>query len=98
MQPTTQQYLLCYSDHFPASTDYQLIDSSSLTFPAGSTAGHTLSLTVEIVDDALVEGSEQFSLTVSDSLPLVEPVSGQDLVTVAIIDNDFGKHTALSVV
>lgn len=59
-------------------------------FPAGSEGGSTLSFPVEIIDDAVVEGNEQFSLAISDSTGNAEPVSGQDLATVAIIDNDFG--------
>lgn len=59
-------------------------------FPAGSQGGSTLSFSVGIIDDAMVEGNEQFSLTITDSTANAEPVSGQDLATVAIIDNDFG--------
>ena len=64
--------------------------SVPLIFPAGSQAGTTLSVTVEIVNDALVEGSEQFSLTVTDTTINAQPVSGRDVATIAIIDNDSG--------
>ena len=76
--------------HYTASSDYQAIDSATLTFSAGSVAGAAQSLSVEIVDDLVVEGSEQFSLTITDSSPSAQPVSGRGTVTVTIIDNDFG--------
>ena len=76
--------------HYTASSDYQAIDSATLKFSAGSVAGAAQSLSVEIVDDSVVEGSEQFSLTITDSSPSAQPVSSRGTVTVAIIDNDFG--------
>ena len=73
-----------------ASSDFQSLTSLELVFPAGSEAGSTQSFSVGIIDDDVVEGSEQFSLTIMDSTANAEPISGQDLATVAIIDNDFG--------
>lgn len=53
---------------------------------------------MEIIDDALVEGNEQFSLTITtDSSANAQPVSGQDLSTVAIIDNDFGRYISYKI-
>ena len=73
-----------------ASLDYQGLDSIPLTFAAGSVAGDTLRFSVEIIDDSVVEGSEQFSISITDSTSSAQPVAGQDLLSVAIIDNDFG--------
>ena len=77
--------------YLTASSDYQPIDSVPLTFAAGSEAGDTLTVSVEIVDDSVVEGSEQFSLSITDSSSSAQPVTGRDLLSVAIIDNDFGE-------
>ena len=74
-----------------ASLDYESVVLVPLVFPAGSAAGDSQSFSVVIVDDAVVEGSEQFSLTITDSTPTAQPVTGQDVATVAIIDNDFGE-------
>lgn len=65
--------------------------SIPLAFPAGSEAGDTQRFTVEIIDDAIVEGSELFSLVITDSSLTAQPVSGQDSASIAIIDNDAGK-------
>lgn len=62
-----------------------------LTFPAGSTAGTALNFSVAIVNDAIVEGNEVFSLIATDSSPNVQAVEGRDSVTVAIIDDDAGE-------
>ena len=67
--------------------------SVPLTFPAGSTAGTSQSFTVTIVNDAIVEGNEVFSLTATDGASNVQAVAGRDSVTVAIIDDDAGKKT-----
>ena len=64
--------------------------SYPITFPAGSEAGDALTFNVEIVDDAVVEGSEQFSVSITDNTGTAQPVSGRDITTIAIIDNDFG--------
>ena len=71
--------------------DYRALDSIPLVFAAGSTSGDSLRFSVEIVDDSLVEGSEQFLVTVTDSTASAIPVAGQDTLSVAIIDNDFGE-------
>ena len=74
-----------------ATTDYQSLISIPLVFPAGSRAGNTQSFSVSIVDDADVEGSEQFSLTIIDNTTTAQSVSLRSMETIAIIDNDFGR-------
>ena len=64
-----------------------------LVFPAGSRAGDTQSFSVSIVDDAEVEGNEQFSITITDSTTTAQSVSLRNMATIAIIDNDFGRYT-----
>ena len=79
-----------------ALLDYEPLVSVPLVFTAGSVAGESMKFSVGIVDDMVVEGSEQFSLRVTDSTTSAQPVTGQDLLSVAIIDNDFGKsHISL---
>ena len=82
-------YLIIYT----ATIDYQPLILIPLVFPTGSKAGDTESFSVSIVDDTEVEGSEQFSLTITDSTTTAQSVSLRSMVTIAIIDNDFGKHT-----
>ena len=68
--------------------------SIPLIFPAGSRAGDTQTFSVSIVDDAEVEGGEQFSLTITDSNTTAQSVSSRSMATIAIIDNDFGRHSS----
>ncbi|CAI8052979.1 Extracellular matrix protein 3, partial [Geodia barretti] len=77
--------------------DYRALDSIPLVFAAGSTSGDSLRFSVEIVDDSLVEGSEQFLVTVTDSTASAIPVAGQDTLSVAIIDNDFEINAGFAV-
>ena len=88
-------YSVCtvYLTIHTATTDYQPLILMPLVFPTGSKAGDTESFSVSIVDDTEVEGSEQFSLTITDSTTTAQSVSLRSMATIAIIDNDFGKHT-----
>ena len=70
--------------------------SIPLVFPAGSRAGDTQSFSVVIIDDAELEGSEQFTLTVTDSTTTAQSVSSRSMATIAIIDNDFGKYKLMA--
>ena len=76
-----------------ATSDYQPFVLIPLIFNAGSRAGDTQSFSVEIIDDAEVEGSEQFSLTITDSSATAQSVPQRSMATIAIIDNDFGRYT-----
>lgn len=66
-----------------------------VVFSAGSVAGDFQTLSVVIVDDAVVEGSEQFSLSIIDNAATAQPVLGRDIATIAIIDNDFGMYVCI---
>ena len=60
----------------------------TLTIAPGRTRG---TLTVPITNDALVEGSETFTVTVSTAVSGWSVVSGQGLATVTITDDDAGE-------
>ncbi len=60
----------------------------TLTIAPGQTTG---TLTVPITNDALVEGSETFTVTVSTAVSGWSLVSGQGLATVTITDDDAGE-------
>ncbi|SDD06044.1 Calx-beta domain-containing protein [Pedobacter soli] len=74
-----------------AGLDY-VATSGTLVFPAGSTAGASLTFTVPIIDDNLVEGDETFSGVITNvSGGLVTIGNGTAVVT--IIDNDLAVAT-----
>jgi hypothetical protein len=79
-----------------SSFDYQPLVLIPLVFPAGSRAGDTQSFSVSIVDDAEVEGNEQFSITITDSTTTAQSVSLRNMATIAIIDNDFEVNVGFS--
>ncbi|WP_231582729.1 Calx-beta domain-containing protein [Pedobacter sp. BMA] len=69
-----------------AGLDYTAT-SGTLTFPAGSATGTTLTFTVPVIDDNLIEANETFSASISNvSTALVGIVTGT--ATTTIIDND----------
>ncbi|WP_316801641.1 Calx-beta domain-containing protein [Pedobacter frigidisoli] len=69
-----------------AGLDYTAT-SGTLSFPAGSAAGTTLTFTVPVIDDNLIEANETFSASISNvSTALVGIVTGT--ATTTIIDND----------
>jgi uncharacterized repeat protein (TIGR01451 family)/gliding motility-associated-like protein len=69
-----------------AGLDY-VATSGTLTFPAGSAAGSSITFTVPIIDDNLVEPSETFNAIISNVTGgLVTIASG--IATVTITDND----------
>ena len=82
----------------PVSSDYEPVNSVPLVLSAGSVAGDFQTLSIVIVDDAVVEGSEQFSLSIIDNVATAQPVLGRDIVTIAIIDNDFGTFACLNII
>lgn len=71
--------------------DYEL-DSSVLTFPAGSAQGARQCVTVSISDDVAVEDNEYFHMTLTSSDAQFEVSSICPRATFTIIDTD-GKHT-----
>ena len=50
---------------------------------------------MEIINDAEIEGSEQFSITITDSSATAQSVSLQNMANIAIIDNDFGRYLCI---
>ncbi|WP_316736794.1 Calx-beta domain-containing protein [Pedobacter aquatilis] len=69
-----------------AGSDYTA-KSGTLTFPANSAAGATLTFTVPIIDDDLVEPSETFSATISNIQGGLVTIANAT-ATVTITDND----------
>jgi len=64
------------------------LSRTEVTFALGTNDGNVISAFIDILDDLLVEGTENFTLTGSVAPPALF-VGGP--VTVSIIDND-GKH------
>ena len=58
-----------------------------MTFHQGTTTGNTQSVSIKIVDDSLVEGTESFAVSGNVTAP-ASFVFGGDTVTVNILDND----------
>ena len=58
-----------------------------MTFHKGATTGVTKNVSVEIIDDSLVEGTESFVVSGDVAAP-ASFVPGGDTATVTILDND----------
>ena len=58
-----------------------------MTFDQGTTTGNTQSVSIKIVDDSLVEETENFVVSGNVTAP-ASFVFGGDTVTVNILDND----------
>jgi len=67
-----------------SGSDYAAL-SGSITIPAGSTTG---TITVDVTDDALVEGSETVVVTLTSVTPTASIDTSNDDATVSITDND----------
>ncbi|RYX78251.1 tandem-95 repeat protein, partial [bacterium] len=74
-----------------AGADYTA-RNATLIFPAGSVAGTTLSFTVPIIDDNIVEANERFSASISNITGGVVTL-GTSTATVDITDNDTSVAT-----
>ena len=57
-----------------------------MTFDWGATTGNTQNVSINIIDDSLVEGTESF--VVSGNVTTPASFAGGDTVTVNIRDND----------
>ena len=68
-------------------SDYTAITAGTLTFPANSVAGATLTFTVPIINDDLVETSETFGATITNVTGNLVTI-GTATATVSIVDND----------
>ena len=58
-----------------------------MTFVLGATTGNTQSVSIDIIDDALVEGTESFVVSGNVTAPATF-VPGRNTTTVNILDND----------
>ena len=58
-----------------------------MTFVLGATTGNTQSVSIDIIDDALVEGTESFVVSGNVTAP-ASFVPGRNTTTVNILDND----------
>ena len=58
-----------------------------MTFVLGATTGNTQSVSIDIIDDALVEGTESFVVSGNVTTP-AKFVPGRNTTTVNILDND----------
>ena len=58
-----------------------------MTFVQGATTGNTQIASIDVTDDALVEGTERFVVSGNVTAP-ASFVSGRGTVTVNILDND----------
>ena len=76
---------LCVSI-FPPGLDFLDINPE-FTFPVGSTVGDTACVTVSIVDDTLIESTEQFTASL-DNAEAVSVNNDENAVLVKIEDND----------
>ena len=64
-----------------------------MTFVQGATTGNTQNVSIDIIDDSLVEETESFVISGSITAP-ASFVPGRDTTTVNILDND-GEWTML---
>ena len=58
-----------------------------MTFDRGATTGNTQSVSFDIIDDSLVEGTESFVVSGNVTAP-ASFVPGRNTTTVNILDND----------
>ena len=80
-----------------AGDDYTAA-SGTVSFPANSDAGTTTTITVETIQDDVVEPAERFAVTLSTSTPLLAGVSfGKDEATGTITNNDTAEITITAV-
>nr|WP_316829064.1 Calx-beta domain-containing protein [Pedobacter miscanthi] len=74
-----------------AGLDYTAT-SGTLTFPAGAAAGTTLTFTVPVIDDNIIEGNHTFSGVISSVTGNLVTI-GTGTATTTIIDNDTSVAT-----
>ena len=77
-----------------AATDYISITNQVITFDAGSEVNTTQAFNVTINDDALVEGTQTFIVTLAN--PSISAVTlTRETATVTIVDNDIAQLTII---
>ncbi|WP_394975007.1 Calx-beta domain-containing protein, partial [uncultured Croceitalea sp.] len=62
------------------------VDTQVLTF--GGTNSNTQTITIPIIDDAIIESTEDFTVTITDISTTLVNILANDTATVNIIDND----------
>ena len=80
-------HLKCCFSHNPVEGDDFHLVRQEVTFYRGATTGSTQSTLLDIVDDSLVEGTENFVVSGNVTAP-ASFVPGGDTTTVNILDND----------
>ena len=85
--------LLFFNYSFLGGQDFNILTSSPLTLPSGETI---FGIDIEILDDAMFEERESFSLLLSSanaSVPLSFPpeISMENITVVTILDDDSSK-------
>ena len=79
-------YIVALFNHLIEGDDFRLL-RQEVTFVQGATTGNTQSVSIDIIDDALVEGTESFVVSGNVTAPATF-VPGKDTTTVNILDND----------
>ena len=79
---------LAVSGTATAGSDYTALPSTTVTMPAGTTAGSTHTVTIPILDDGNVEPDETIILTISTFSSTRVDKADQDSTTVFIADED----------
>ena len=87
-----QLFTCCTCILSPAVGQDFSLSRTEFTFDAGSNSGNSINIFVQILDDTLVEGTENFTLTGS----VAPPASFGSSITVSIIDDD-GKCVCLCI-
>ena len=75
-----------YISLFTANIDYNSLTQVRISFPNGSNSGDTSCTFVDIIDDALVETDQSFTVEIVNAQLVVVP--GEQVTTVIIIDDD----------
>ena len=79
-------YIVALSNHLVEGDDFHLL-RHEVTFYQGATPGNIQSASINIIDDSLVEGTENFIVSGNVTAP-ASFVPGGDTTTVNILDND----------
>ena len=79
-------YIVALFNHLVEGDDFHLL-RHEVTFVQGATTGNTQNVSIDIIDDSLVEETESFVISGSITAP-ASFVPGRDTTTVNILDND----------
>ena len=79
-------YIVALSHYLLDGNDFHLL-RQEVTFDRGATTGNTQNVSIDIIDDSLVEGTESFVVSGNVTAP-ASFVPGGNTTTVNILDND----------